>query len=55
MSIVAKAKENPAAKMEKLENVLRSRTTNIQTAFKLRFEAIEGLPAVVNVFVSTLA
>ena len=39
MSKVAKSKENPAAKMEKLQNVLRSKTTNRHTAFKI---AIRG-------------
>ena len=34
-----KAKKNPAAKMEKLQNVLRSKTTNRHTAFKI---AIRG-------------
>ena len=45
-----KAKEKPVAKMEKPENVLRSKTKNRQTAFrKLRFEAI------VDAFLSRLA
>ena len=34
MSKVANAKKTPATKMEKLQNVLRSKTTNRHTAFK---------------------
>ena len=39
MSKVANAKKTPATKMEKLQNVLRSKTTNRHTAFKI---AIRG-------------
>ena len=35
MSKVAKAKEKPVAKMEKLQNELRGETTNQHTAFKI--------------------
>ena len=40
MGKVPKGKGKTRAKMENLENVLRSKITNRQTAFKLRFEAI---------------
>ena len=35
MSKVAKGKKKPAAKMEKSQNALRSKTTNRHTAFKI--------------------
>ena len=40
MGKVPKGKGKTRTKMENLENVLRSKITNRQTAFKLRFEAI---------------
>ena len=51
MSKVAKGKEKTATKMKKLQNVLRSKTKNRHTAFKIE---IRGKCFYTNVFASRM-